>query len=176
MRDKFCSGCKKWKSYSEFNKRTDSTHAQYRSQCKRCIQDKATIQQRERRAKNPLQWRAYMDAYRINNRKRISEVGMNSHYRRKFNLSAEGKAKMLAQQGGICAICGTNTPKSKKGFVVDHNERTNRVRAILCAPCNTGIGHLRHSSFVLERAAIYMEAHDVIDERSNNEDETTTRI
>jgi hypothetical protein len=87
---------------------------------------------------------------------------MKNHYQRKFKLTAEDKARMLAEQGG-CAICGTNTPKSKKGFGVDHNKQTNRVRAILCVPCNAGIGQLRHSEYILRAAALYMETHNVID-------------
>ena len=70
---------------------------------------------------------------------------------------------MLAAQGGRCAICKTTTPKSKKGFGVDHNDQTKRVREILCTPCNTGLGHFDHNPEFLCAAAAYMEKHNAID-------------
>lgn len=85
---------------------------------------------------------------------------MQSHYRRKYGLTIEEKAAKLAAQGGFCAICKTLTPKSKKGFAVDHDRETKRVREILCAPCNVGLGHFDHDPALLRAAAAYMEKHN----------------
>ena len=128
---------------------------------------RATTQQRERRTKDfsaMAKHEAYMAAYRANNRERILKTAMQSHYRRKFGLTVEARDAMLAAQGGRCAICETTTPKSRKGFGVDHDKQTNRIRAILCTPCNTGIGHLQHDPRILRAAATYMERHNAYQE------------
>lgn len=41
-------------------------------------------------------------------------------------------ARMLAEQGGACAIHGCNrTPKTRR-FHVDHDHRTGAIRGLLC--------------------------------------------
>lgn len=42
--------------------------------------------------------------------------------------------KMLAAQGGKCAIC-KRPPKSRR-LAVDHDHKTGKVRGLLCFRCN----------------------------------------
>ena len=44
---------------------------------------------------------------------------------------------MLAEQGGVCAICGS-PPKSRR-LHVDHDHRTGAVRGLLCFRCNRAL-------------------------------------
>lgn len=67
-------------------------------------------------------------------------------------------ARMLAQQGGGCAICG-NPPKTRR-LDVDHDHKTGTVRGLLCFVCNHYIlgkyatpARLRAAADYLERAA-----------------------
>jgi hypothetical protein len=52
-------------------------------------------------------------------------------------LSFEEYTRKSETQGGKCAICG-KAPKVRP-LVPDHNHTTNKVRDLLCTPCNTAI-------------------------------------
>ena len=63
---------------------------------------------------------------------------------------------LLASQNGECAICHTAEP-GLKGWAVDHDHVTGRVRGILCNHCNFGIGHMKDDASILRSAADYLE-------------------
>jgi Recombination endonuclease VII len=48
--------------------------------------------------------------------------------------AAELYDRLLAEQGGVCAICGA-TPKTRR-LHIDHDHKTGRVRGLLCHRCN----------------------------------------
>lgn len=77
---------------------------------------------------------------------------------RMYGLTHESYQALLTAQNNVCAIC-RETP-GRKGFVIDHDHVTGAVRGILCTTCNTGIGHLKDSSKLLEKAANYMRHHE----------------
>lgn len=52
--------------------------------------------------------------------------------KQRYGMTVACKAKMLSEQGGVCAICRTATSKP----VIDHDHTTNAVRGILCHGCN----------------------------------------
>lgn len=51
---------------------------------------------------------------------------------------------MLKQQNWKCASCKEPVKEGKgRGCAhVDHDHKTKKVRGILCAGCNVGLGHL----------------------------------
>lgn len=49
---------------------------------------------------------------------------------------------LLAAQGGVCGCCGSASPGHMRGWMLDHNHTTLKVRGLLCYPCNVRIGHL----------------------------------
>lgn len=76
-----------------------------------------------------------------------------------YDITHEDYERMLAIQNGACAICGTDETGSKdKGwFSVDHDHKTGRVRGLLCANCNVGLGNMRDSVEILKKAIQYLE-------------------
>lgn len=67
---------------------------------------------------------------------------------------------MLAEQDGRCAICGTEEWGGKSGVPhVDHCHDSTKVRGLLCAGCNNGLGLFRDDPARLRAAATYLEAH-----------------
>lgn len=77
--------------------------------------------------------------------------------RRKYGVTEEVFAELLATQAGRCAICDTTTPGGR-GWAVDHHHGSGRVRGILCPNCNAGLGMFRDDPGVLRQAADYLEA------------------
>lgn len=92
---------------------------------------------------------------------RDPQVSRNQAYRTRYGITLDDYDEMYAEQGGVCAICGTDTPGSRfKHFHVDHDHDTDKVRQLLCEACNTGLGKFRDNPLLLRLAASYLEKHD----------------
>jgi len=55
-------------------------------------------------------------------------------YRSRTGITQAEYDRLLAEQGGHCALC-PNTPKTRR-LHVDHDHTTGRVRGLLCFRCN----------------------------------------
>lgn len=76
-----------------------------------------------------------------------------------YGITADDYANLLASQGGRCAICGATEPGGRGNRLhVDHCHNSKRVRGLLCAGCNTGLGQMKDDPARLRRAADYLEA------------------
>ncbi|WP_084773465.1 endonuclease domain-containing protein [Nonomuraea candida] len=73
------------------------------------------------------------------------------HLKRRYGITEDDFARMLARQGGLCAIC-----QVVPGTFVDHCHRTGAVRGVLCFNCNNGLGHFGDNTVLLELAALYL--------------------
>jgi hypothetical protein len=100
-----------------------------------------------------------MDAFRAAGKKRISD--RKSHLKRKYGLTLEDFDRMLADQNGGCAICGTQGVDH-----VDHSHTTGEVRGILCFRCNAAIGQLDDDPERARALARYLEQDAELDELS----------
>ena len=80
--------------------------------------------------------------------------------KRKYGLlTLSDYGRMLAEQGGTCAICGAG-PDSERNhrftsLAVDHDHETGQVRGLLCSMCNRGIGVIGDHN--LAAAAAYIQ-------------------
>jgi len=83
--------------------------------------------------------------------------------RRTFGITLTQYRAKLAEQGGVCAVCGSDEVAERNGkalaLAVDHDHDTDELRGILCISCNTGIGKLRDDPKLLRRAAEYLVSH-----------------
>jgi hypothetical protein len=82
-----------------------------------------------------------------------------------FNISREQYDKMLADQGGVCALC--RLPERKEGIrhlSVDHDRRCcpgrkscgRCVRGALCFGCNWLVGRIESAPGVMLRLSGYL--------------------
>lgn len=126
----WCSQCKQQKSLQRFP--WDKTRDQPQRVCHDC------------RA-------AYMREYNARNRERINE----SVQLRGRGITKEEYNARLAAQGGACALC--QKPWDRR-LEIDHSHVTERVRGLLCGPCNRAIAFLHDDPKVLRRAADYVES------------------
>lgn len=72
----------------------------------------------------------------------------------RYGVTEGDVAQMLAEQGGLCAIC-----RSKPAQHVDHCHDTKVVRGLLCFGCNRGLGKASDDPALLRRGLSYLEAH-----------------
>lgn len=107
--------------------------------------EKNRAYQREHQAKNRLDPDKYE---RIKARKRAGGAG----------LTPEQIEEIFSAQGKCCAICESTDPGSKSGWNLDHCHKTKKVRFVLCAHCNRGLGAFKDDPAIMRKAAKMMEA------------------
>lgn len=84
----------------------------------------------------------------------------DTRLRKQFGIGAAEFDALLEQQGGRCAICPAEVNDSAgRKLSVDHCHDTGAVRGLLCSACNFGLGKFRDDPDLLDRAALYLRAH-----------------
>lgn len=78
----------------------------------------------------------------------------NGYLRAVFGLQSGEYDKLLAFQGGGCALCGV-TGKTRR-LPVDHRHKDGLTRGILCYRHNRGLGFFRDDADLLQRAVDYI--------------------
>jgi len=78
-------------------------------------------------------------------------------FRQRRGITYSQRDAILAAQGGVCKICGTTKPGSRRGWHADHMKDTKFIRGILCHRCNLGQGWFTHDPKLLRRVARYLE-------------------
>ena len=95
-------------------------------------------------------------------RKYYANVGRfgerKNRLRRNFRITLDQYDEMFAAQNGVCAICGNINPDGNR-LAVDHDHKTGKVRGLLCAGCNIGLGNLKEDVTTLSNAIVYLEKH-----------------
>ena len=116
-------------------------------------QRRADGKEKDRRPCRPAKAREF--------RKRQPVLSYLADIKSKYGVTAEDYVRMLEQQGGGCAICGTSSFAGKNvraPLTVDHDHKTERVRGLLCPSCNIGLGGFKDIPEMLIRAAAYLRA------------------
>lgn len=146
VKTKKCPRCKTEKAASEFWVRRTRKGDQLASRCKVC----STEANREWRRSNPdYEKRRYQET-KVYTREK--------HLKRKYGVDFEQYDKMLANQGGICAICGKLESDENHGVLhVDHCHESGLVRGLLCRNCNHVLGLFQDNPERLMAAKHYLE-------------------
>lgn len=87
----------------------------------------------------------------------------DAHLRRKYGIGAADYDRLLAEQGGGCALCGVKPEDLTAGryrtyLHVDHCHDTGRVRGLLCPEHNLLLGRFGDSPEMFRRILSYLEA------------------
>ncbi len=120
----------------------------------------------ETRARDPERVRANFRRWYANNKqkhlartsavyRRNPDAKFNRHLMRSYGITLADYDRILAFQGGGCALCGKPQRTEALRLAVDHDHRTGRVRGILCHRCNCAIGALGDSAEKLTRVIEY---------------------
>ena len=135
-----------------------------------------TGERRSRSVKNCL---TCLDREKAANRARRERIGVEGvraeNLRSKYGIAPEEYDALREAQGFRCAICGVHedeiryVPRGRPRLdgrptaepfrlVVDHCHDSSRIRGLLCAGCNSAIGHFNDSPAAMRAAALYLEA------------------
>lgn len=81
-----------------------------------------------------------------------------------YGLSREDFERMVAEQGGCCAICGERPdPEAElprqRVLHIDHDHATGAVRQLLCWKCNCGLGNFGDDIDKMTAALAYLVKH-----------------
>ena len=138
---KKCIHCKESKQLSEFTWRKD--RKQWLTSCIPCTTEMKKESEKALRS-NP-QWKQALRDRRIKNT---------------YGLTPDTYNVMYAQQLGCCDICGSEE-KDVTGarLHIDHDHDTGEVRGLLCSNCNRGLGMLKDSSEIINKAVAYLKHH-----------------
>jgi hypothetical protein len=160
--ERTCRKCGETKPINDFAK-GDGGHL--RRDCKDCKAE----QHRQWRARNPEHVREWHRKYGETPERKAAHRDRQRHYyyndpqsqraknmrRRGYRIGPDEYDAMLAQQNGVCAICGDRC-KSGRALAVDHDHVTGEVRGLLCMNCNRAIGWLNDDPDLIMRAAEYV--------------------
>ncbi len=81
----------------------------------------------------------------------------------KYGLTIPQRNKLLSDQNGLCKVCSRpiffdGTPGSKSSSAnIDHCHSSNKIRGVLCWPCNVALGKFNDDVEILKSAIIYLE-------------------
>ncbi len=80
-----------------------------------------------------------------------------SWYRHTYSIELEDYDKVFHVQNGRCAICLTDMPGGNHNrFHLDHDHVTGKIRGLLCATCNLGLGYFKDNPIHLMQALHYI--------------------
>lgn len=105
-----------------------------------------TLEQKRRNAEYMVRWRRNTVGWK--GRQRSVEL------MRRYGITLEEYNDLFDRQRGVCAICDE---PSRRRLSVDHCHITKQVRGLLCDHCNLGLGKFKDNTFLLRRAAKYLE-------------------
>ena len=144
--EKLCPKCETTKALDEYTIRKSGPRVgQPVSRCKEC----QTAAFKERKERDPTIYR---------------RCEWPSKIKRAYGITPDDYYRMLAEQGGGCATCGSKSPgdrhyrKSGKMefFSIDHCHTTGKVRGLLCVACNTAIGLIKDSPETAASISAYL--------------------
>lgn len=145
-----CSSCNEWLALDAFYKSSYSLSGRS-SYCKSCERSKAV----SFKILEPDKYKAIKDRNRV---KRLEYLRNNSLIKLYGITSTEYEA-LLSSQDGKCAICKMGQCITGRKLSVDHDHDTKKVRGILCANCNRGLGNFKDQLDILIAAAEYLKKH-----------------
>lgn len=143
---KVCRRCRLPKDKDQFSRGTMNTDGlnSYCSFCSRRAANKSTLRNLEK----------------VRERERVRNscsVHRGERLLCNYGITLGKYNALLAEQGGVCAICKKEeSSKKKKNLSVDHDHSTGIVRGLLCHQCNSGLGMFKESSSLTQAATEYL--------------------
>jgi Recombination endonuclease VII len=89
------------------------------------------------------------------------EYNHRRHLHRSYKITPEKHAEILAEQNGVCALCGKlpTDDDLQKFLVVDHDHKTGKIRGLIHGRCNAVLGYAKEDEITLSAAIDYLRRH-----------------
>lgn len=118
--------------------------------CKECKRINTKIW----REQNPEKAKASEQA----NNQRRKENGQNRNWnlQRTYKITLIEYNDILKRQKYRCAICRVTLKIYGRSFHVDHDHKTNKIRGLLCYPCNALLGYSKDNIKILKKAILFL--------------------
>lgn len=94
------------------------------------------------------------------NKERFVEYATQRFVEKKYGVTPEQYAALVAACGGRCEVCRRVPTGRFAKLCVDHNHETDQVRGMLCHGCNTSLGMLKEDPLRIRALAAYAEKFD----------------
>lgn len=99
----------------------------------------------------------------LRNQSHLKDQRKNNALKMSYGITLSDYKEMFESQDGVCAICFTHAEFTKHGRLrslqVDHCHGTGKVRALLCAKFNMGLGSFNDDLELLQKAIDYLRPH-----------------
>lgn len=142
---------KKWRDKHK-EERKPSEKARLRAHREK-VKDRDNAARRERYAADADFREAEQTRLKADNKTKYLAKGRE----RRGIVDAHKAPRVLAAQGGVCAICERTCPgPHRKNWAADHDHETGLLRGLLCTKCNMGLGAFADSISMLAKAARYL--------------------
>jgi hypothetical protein len=109
---------------------------------------------------NKEKLKSYHREWSAQNRDKVKQHWERWNLKATYGLTVEERDRLFEAQGRCCAICRKVDPGSR-GWCVDHDHQTKKVRGILCMQCNTLLGqngdNIENISKTYERQITYLK-------------------
>lgn len=156
-----CTKCHQTKPVTDFAK---GDGGRRRKVCKKCKELQHRLW-RERNSAHVTEWHQEYDqtperkaAHAARERRRYdskAEQARDRTLQKRYGITLDQYNDLLAQQGGVCAIC-KKACKSGRLLAVDHDHETGERRGLLCMNCNRAIGWLGDDPELIQAALDYV--------------------
>jgi len=121
--------------------------------CPRCLLERSTKQQQDKKRADPLFAAKEGAAWRKRNPRSYLQSKLKV-----YGLTLEDYDAIFAKQKGVCGICKKpEMDKVHRNLCVDHERKTGKIRGLLCGRCNLAIGLLGHDPVVCSNADRYLK-------------------
>jgi hypothetical protein len=161
-----CRRCDEFKPASEFDKRSNYPPGhplELSAHCKECRRRwvRAYKARPDIRAKDNEKAKERYREHGYKQRERQKQNydpdrNRNDILKRKYGIALSVYKDMLERQNGKCGICLQPQPDNGFSLAVDHCHGSGRIRGLLCANCNRGLGSFEDNRDFLFSAVRYL--------------------
>lgn len=125
--------------------------------CTLCRKLRDSIRKKKAHEVNPERYNRKSKEWKEAHPEETKLADKKSQIKRKYGLTWDMYQEWIKRQNNKCAICLRNFIQIKQTPHIDHDHKSKKIRGLLCATCNSALGHLKDDIVLFERAIEYLK-------------------